>query len=169
MRKFKAVRNVRLCTKDCLCLYICPTGASDTENGQIDASKCTGCGLCVNACPSHALSLVPYDFPEEQAKKPQVIKGLQDLAKSKIEQKRNFEALSKEADDELAKKLFKALAVSNKVMAEDITREAGYLTPQSSYTVKKIEDLLQEDLPGFPKEEAEKVLVLLKEHQLKQD
>ena len=23
-----AVRNLRLCTKDCLCLYVCPTGAT---------------------------------------------------------------------------------------------------------------------------------------------
>ena len=31
-----AVRNIRLCTKDCLCLYVCPTGATDTENSIID-------------------------------------------------------------------------------------------------------------------------------------
>ena len=31
-----AVRNLRLCTKDCLCLYVCPTGATDTENSIID-------------------------------------------------------------------------------------------------------------------------------------
>ena len=55
-----AVRNLRLCTKDCLCLYVCPTGATDTENGQVDAKKCIGCGLCVKACPSHALSLDVY-------------------------------------------------------------------------------------------------------------
>ena len=30
-----AVRNLRLCTKDCLCLYVCPTGASDTEDSII--------------------------------------------------------------------------------------------------------------------------------------
>ena len=35
-----AVRNIRLCTKDCLCLYVCPTGASDTENSIIDVDKC---------------------------------------------------------------------------------------------------------------------------------
>lgn len=54
-----AVRNIRLCTKDCLCLYICPTGATDTETGQIDAEKCiSGCRVCVDACPSHAISLI---------------------------------------------------------------------------------------------------------------
>ena len=39
-----AVRNLRLCTKDCLCLYVCPTGATDTENSIIDPEKCIGCG-----------------------------------------------------------------------------------------------------------------------------
>ena len=33
-----AVRNLRLCTKDCLCLYVCPTGATDTENSIIDGT-----------------------------------------------------------------------------------------------------------------------------------
>ena len=47
-----AVRNLRLCTKDCLCLYVCPTGATDTENSVIDTGKCTGCGDCAGACPS---------------------------------------------------------------------------------------------------------------------
>ena len=37
-----AVRNLRLCTKDCLCLYVCPSGATDTENSIIDAKKCIG-------------------------------------------------------------------------------------------------------------------------------
>ena len=65
-----AVRNIRLCTKDCLCLYVCPTGATDTENGQIDFSKCVrGCRACVDACPSGAISLVPETFPAQQPKR----------------------------------------------------------------------------------------------------
>ncbi len=54
-----AVRNLRLCTKDCLCLYVCPTGATDTENSIIDPEKCIGCGACAEACPSSAISMVP--------------------------------------------------------------------------------------------------------------
>ena len=46
-----AVRNLRLCTKDCLCLYVCPTGATDTENSIIDPEKCIGCGACEQRCP----------------------------------------------------------------------------------------------------------------------
>ena len=56
-----AVRNLRLCTKDCLCLYVCPTGATDTENSIIDPEKCIGCGACAEACPSSAISMVPKD------------------------------------------------------------------------------------------------------------
>ena len=53
MKKF-AMRNLRLCTKDCLCLYVCPTGAADTENSIIDREKCIGCGECVIQCPTRA-------------------------------------------------------------------------------------------------------------------
>ena len=54
---------------DCLCLYVCPTGATDTETGQIDPGTCiSGCRLCVDACPSHAISLVPEEYPRQQEK-----------------------------------------------------------------------------------------------------
>ena len=36
MKKY-AVRNINLCTKDCLCLFVCPTGATDTEIAQLGA------------------------------------------------------------------------------------------------------------------------------------
>ena len=78
-----AVRNLRLCTKDCLCLYVCPTGAADTETGQVDREKCTGCGACVSACPSHALSLMPDTLPPPQPKAPEVREELAALARSK--------------------------------------------------------------------------------------
>lgn len=58
-----AVRNLRLCTKDCLCLYVCPTGATDTEDSIIDVNKCIGCGVCAEACPSSAISMVPKELP----------------------------------------------------------------------------------------------------------
>ena len=81
-----AIRNILLCSKDCLCLYVCPTGASDTENSIIDADKCIGCGACADACPSGAISLVPREYPPQQAKAAEVIAALRGLAASKMEQ-----------------------------------------------------------------------------------
>ena len=68
-----AVRNLRLCTKDCLCLYVCPVGATDTENSVIDTEKCLGCGMCAAACPSAAISMVPVEYPPPQKKAGRVL------------------------------------------------------------------------------------------------
>ena len=80
-----AVRNLRLCTKDCLCLYVCPVGATDTENSIIDVTKCTGCGICAEACPSKAISMVPLSYPSQQKKAEKVVATANILAQAKAQ------------------------------------------------------------------------------------
>ena len=63
MGDMHAYRDLKLCTKDCLCLFVCPVGATDTENGQIDFEKCIGCGACSKSCPSHAITMIPNKMP----------------------------------------------------------------------------------------------------------
>lgn len=94
----KAVRNLRLCTKDCLCLYVCPTGATDTENSIIDVSRCVGCGDCAAACPSGAISMVPAVYPEQQEKKEEVCFALNALIEAKAEEEMTAASLARKTE-----------------------------------------------------------------------
>ncbi len=159
-----AVRNIRLCTKDCLCLYVCPTGATDTETGQIDAEKClSGCRLCVDACPSHAISLVPGEFPVQQKTSDDVKKALGILSKSKTEQEIIACGIETQSENPLAKQLAKAVGMSNRIMAEDLLREAGFMLPQSGEVLNLLKTLAEsEKSDDFPKETAKKLIQKLK-------
>ena len=146
-----AVRNIRLCTKDCLCLYVCPTGATDTENSIIDVDNCIGCGDCADACPSNAISMVPREYPKQQEKTEAVIKVLKAMVRSKSGQENIAAGLSG--------KLAVAIEKSNHIMAEDIICEAGYMLPQSENAKEFLQSLLAQKHPeGFPKETVKKLL-----------
>ncbi|MGE0075643.1 MAG: 4Fe-4S ferredoxin [Sphaerochaetaceae bacterium] len=156
-----AARNIALCTKDCLCLFVCPTGATNTENGQIDFSKCLdGCHLCVDACPSHALYLVFDRYPVKPQKDAVVASALDNLLESKVKQELIGTALAQGENG--GAKLAKAIAHSNRVLAEDCAREARYMLPQSSETRKLLTELLgRRGDPGFPVDAVEQLLELL--------
>ncbi len=60
-----------MCEFACLglgtCLSVCKHGAISTDSGVavVDATKCTGCGECVKACPRAVIELVPADAREK--------------------------------------------------------------------------------------------------------
>ena len=126
-----AHRNLDICSKDCLCLFVCPTGAANNETGQIDANTCTGCGACMNACPAKAITMLPKIMPKAQKKDNHVINSLFKVAENKIEENKILNYLLEKDPNN---KLFKALLHSNKVILEDLMREAGYMLPQSKNT-----------------------------------
>lgn len=147
-----AVRNLRLCTKDCLCLYVCPTGATDTEDSIIDADKCIGCGACAESCPSGAISMAPKEYPPQQPKSEEVKEALRALLLSKAEAE-NIASQRKDA-------LSAAVEKSCRLMAEDLCREAGFMLPQSGNAKKFLETV--RSYSGVPAQAAEKLLATLK-------
>ncbi|NLT18609.1 MAG: 4Fe-4S binding protein [Clostridiales bacterium] len=152
-----AVRNIRLCTKDCLCLYVCATGATDTETGQIDRTKCTGCGICALACPSHAISMVPEEYPKQQDKTEQVINALGTIADNKYIVEYASKVLAEKTDNK-GKDLFVGISRSSRIMAEDIIRESGYMLPFSEEVLEVLERIKKDNPKGLPMENVIKLI-----------
>ncbi len=157
MGKCHAYRNIELCTKDCLCLFVCPTGATNNETGQIDFSKCIGCGSCANACPSRAITMIPNKYPPQQKKSQEAVTKLFKIAKSKVEEIRILNYLLEHTNIEEEKRLFNALIHSNRVVVEDLMREAGYMLPQS----RNSHEFLKNIKPTLPSNLQKNVDVLL--------
>ena len=161
MSEIRAVRNLRICSKDCLCLYVCPTGATDTETGQIDFSKCIGCGACSKACPSGAISMVPYQYPVQQSKDEKILESLNKLIKNKVEQEQIADYIYNNSNDSIEKQLAKAIIRANRLMTEDLYREAGFMLPQSKNTKDFLKNLLQQTKDETLKKDIEKLIDLL--------
>ena len=162
MKKKVAVRNLRLCTKDCLCLYVCPVGATDTENSIIDTEKCIGCGVCADSCPSGAISMVPLEYPVQQAKTSVVVDALNAMSKAKAITEKAARQISSSTDASGLKRLMKAVAKSERLVSEDIIRESGYKLPQSDNAHTLLEYFVaNQPSEDFPVDAAKKLLSLI--------
>ncbi len=161
MREY-AVRNLRLCTKDCLCLYVCPVGATDTENSIIDKDKCIGCGMCAKACPGGAITMVPKELPPQQMKAEVVKDYANALSNNKAKEEKIALQIAENAETDEEYRLMTAIAKSARIVNEDIVREAGYMLPQSKNALDLIKGFIKNPpSKDFPIESAEKLLELI--------
>lgn len=153
-----ASRNLRLCTKDCVCLFVCPTGATDTENGQIDRDRCIeGCRLCVDACPSHAIHLVMENYAQPARKNDDLSAMMMAFCERKMDQSSLAAGLAAgDAESGLAR-LARALEKSCRILAEDCAREAGYMIPEAARARELLTEIAPE-LRGEKKEAVDKLL-----------
>ena len=161
MPRMIASRNLRICTKDCMCLYVCPTGATDTETGQIDFAKCVGCGDCARSCPNSAISMIPLDYPHQQPKDETVVGKVRSIAGSKAAQEAIAKQVMDGTDDPRLRTLMKAVRRSERLMGEDLIRETGYLLPQSGGVRRMLETFVADPPEGFPVEAARELLARL--------
>lgn len=67
MLSFVPGGGAKSCNYGCLgfgsCVKACPFDAIHIENGiaVVDKEKCRACGKCIEVCPKHLISLVPYE------------------------------------------------------------------------------------------------------------
>jgi rubrerythrin len=108
---------------------------------------------------------MPETFPSPQLKTNAVVAALLPLSESKTEQEQVANRIASAADSPIARQLALALSKSNRLMTEDLLREAGYMLPQSAAVQALIQTWL--DAPpteDFPTGTAEKLLTLLKKN-----
>ena len=166
----KAIRNLRLCTKDCLCLYVCPVGATDTENSVIDTQKCIGCGACADACSSGAISMVPTAYPPAQPKTEAVTAALRDLTGSKAQQEQIARQLAQSAGKPGLRRLMEAVARSERLLGADCMREAGFMLPQGENAGTLLRMLAKDPPAGdFPLDAVQQLLEKLFDEETKQE
>ncbi len=165
-----AIRNIKMCTKDCLCLYVCPTGATDTEDSIIDINKCIGCGACAEACPSKAISMLPLEFPPAQVKGDKVVTRLNKMVINKSNEEAIAKSIANNTDKDGLYRLMKAVAKSERLISEDLIRESGYMLPQGDNTHKMLEELIDNPpTKDFPKKAAKELLESIPNNDIKKE
>jgi hypothetical protein len=96
--------------------------------------------------------MIPTAYPPQQLKSEAVIAAQRALGQSKIRQEHLANAVAISSKSAVTKQFAKAIAKSNRLMAEDILRESGYMLPQSRKVIELLKAMLENAAPDFPKD-----------------
>jgi len=116
----------------------------------------------VDACPSHAIFLLPTSYAPQQKKSETTVEALRELAKSKAKQEKLAQDIADETTDPIVRQLATTLVRSTRILQEDLHRESGFMLPQDSITKEFLKEQLKSNKDkDFPKEAVERLLELL--------
>ena len=125
--------------------------------------------MCAQACPSGAISMVPVEFPPQQSKTDEVKATLNELAQNKSDGETMARQIADTTDREGLSRLMNAVAKSERLIAEDIVREAGFMLPQSNNVHELLEELIANPpTSDFPMETAKKLLEIVPNNEKKE-
>ena len=106
--------------------------------------------------------MIPKIYPPQQEKTAPVVNALNALSAGKSEGETAARRIAEETGSDALYRLMTAIAKSERLMAEDIIREAGYMLPQSRNAHELLEKLIQNPpSPDFPVETAKRILELI--------
>ena len=106
--------------------------------------------------------MVPDKYPVQQKKTKSMCNTLNLISANKAQSEVIAKRIRDGTDDPVLEQLASALVRCNRLMAEDICRESGYMLPQSGNVRKLLEDLLAMDHPDdFPRDAVERLLSMM--------
>ncbi|MCL2025189.1 MAG: hypothetical protein FWG92_00080 [Leptospirales bacterium] len=102
--------------------------------------------------------MIPDKYPPQQSKTEEVVATQRSLGYSKVMQAAIADSVAASSDNAITRQFAEAIAKSNRLMAEDILREAGYILPQSAEARELLEAMRENPDKDFPKDAVELLL-----------
>jgi flavorubredoxin len=102
--------------------------------------------------------MLPDKYPPQQPKTKAVIAAQRALGYSKLLQEEIADNIASSSNSAVTQQFARAIAKSNRRMAEDILRESGYMLPQSTQARELLSAIRENPAQDFPKDAVELLL-----------